>query len=887
MNNMKLAARSTLAMGVLVTLMVGMGLYNVQKIEAADDSDTALYEQATIPAIRHAEFNVGFFRALTNLTQAAFDDDAGRRATALEAYATYRRETEKDLEEAEKAIQVPEHKQVLREIRANFSATQALWTQAESQVRAGEGAKVLASMRNGEIKQNLAASRAANDNLRDLLEGAAKARSDQNTVEAHAVIRTSNILMGLAALFAVGLAFYLFRKTNSIIGSIVHECGRLTEAAQSGALNTRADVETVDPEFRAIVEGFNNTLDAVIGPLKVAANHVERISNGDIPQKITDTYKGDFNEIKNNLNRCIDAVSALVVDASTLSQAAVDGKLATRADASKHQGDFRKVVQGVNDTLDAVITPLKVAANYVERISNGDVPPKITDNYSGDFNEIKNNLNKCIDAVNGLVGDAVTLSQAAVEGRLSTRADATKHSGDFRKIVAGVNQTLDAVIGPLNVAADCVERISKGDIPPLITASYAGDFNAIKNNLNRCIEAVNLLVKDAGLLVTAAVEGKLETRADATRHLNDFRKIVDGVNKTLDAVMAPINEASGVLEKLSQRDLRARVMGDFKGDHAKIKDSVNATADALHDALAQVAEAVDQVSSASGQIAASSQSVAEGASEQASSLEETSSSLESMASMTKQSADNAQQANTLAANARNAAKDGGASMDQMIGAMQKIRASAEGTSQIIKDINDIAFQTNLLALNAAVEAARAGDAGRGFAVVAEEVRSLALRCKEAAMKTEELIKESVRQAGEGEVTSKQVSAKLGEIGGVVGKVSDIVAEMAAATKEQAQGIEQVNKAVSQMGKVTQQSAANSEESSSAAAELSGQSEELAAMVGAFRLNRQATARGPSKAMARRPAAPAKKNGHGNGHGSIAVRPEDLIPLNDDDALQEF
>jgi methyl-accepting chemotaxis protein len=230
-------------------------------------------------------------------------------------------------------------------------------------------------------------------------------------------------------------------------------------------------------------------------------------------------------------------------------------------------------------------------------------------------------------------------------------------------------------------------------------------------------------------------------------------------------------------------------------------------------------------------------------------------------------------------------------MEQMGTAMTKIRASAEGTSQIIKDINEIAFQTNLLALNAAVEAARAGEAGRGFAVVAEEVRSLALRSKEAAMKTEVLIKESVRQAEEGEVTAKGVSTKLGEIVTGVTKVTDIVAEISASAKEQAGGIDQVNRAVTEMNKVTQQNAANSEESSSAAAELSSQSEELASMIGAFQLARQTS--GSSQHMAakvdkRLPSAsrgPQRSNGNGkNGkNGSSSLKPEDVIPLEEEAA----
>ena len=56
---------------------------------------------------------------------------------------------------------------------------------------------------------------------------------------------------------------------------------------------------------------------------------------------------GDFNVIKNNLNNAIDNVNALVADAGMLAKAAIEGKLATRADATKHQGDYRKIVEGL------------------------------------------------------------------------------------------------------------------------------------------------------------------------------------------------------------------------------------------------------------------------------------------------------------------------------------------------------------------------------------------------------------------------------------------------------------------------------------------------------------------------------------------------------------
>ena len=286
---------------------------------------------------------------------------------------------------------------------------------------------------------------------------------------------------------------------------------------------------------------------SITRPVAACVTAATKIASGDTNVLLDIEARDETGILQRAMGSMVESIKALIVDAGTLSQSAVAGKLATRANTDKHQGDFRAIIVGFNATLDAVIGPLNVAAEYVDRISKGDIPPKITDTYNGDFNEIKLNLNNCIDNINLLIADADALARTAVQGKLANRADITRHQGDFRKIVAGFNDTLDAVITPLNMAANYMDRISKGDIPPHITDNYNGDFDDLKNNLNTCIDAINALITDVHLLAQAAMEGRLMVRADAGRHQGDFRKIVGGVNTTigtlvghLDAMPAPV-----------------------------------------------------------------------------------------------------------------------------------------------------------------------------------------------------------------------------------------------------------------------------------------------------------------------------------------------------------
>jgi methyl-accepting chemotaxis protein len=413
------------------------------------------------------------------------------------------------------------------------------------------------------------------------------------------------------------------------------------------------------------------------------------------------------------------------------------------------------------------------------------------------------NVERVRDNLRALITDSRALSDAAVAGDFSTRAEASRHPGDYRRIVEGMNGAVEALVAPVRDLAAVLARLAEGD---------------------------------------------LASRADPARYGRDARALVEQVNDTLSALLAPTEEATKVLDALAARDLRVRMEGNYAGGHARMKEALNATAEALHAALLQVAAAAAEVSSAAGQIASSSQAVAAGASEQAAALQETHASLESMSAQTQSTAASARQAEGVATEARSAAKDGAAAMQRMLGVIGEIRHSADGTSQIIRDISEIAIQTNLLALNAAVEAARAGDAGRGFAGVAAEVRALARRAKEAAVKTESLIQQSMAKSAEGEATANDTSSRLDAIVGNTDRVSSIIAGIAEASRNLATQIDQVTKAMGEMDKVTQQNAASSEESSASAQELSGQSEALTAMVGEFQLE------GETSASPRRPRA---------------------------------
>jgi methyl-accepting chemotaxis protein len=437
--------------------------------------------------------------------------------------------------------------------------------------------------------------------------------------------------------------------------------------------------------------------------------------------------------------------------------------------------------------------------------------------------------------LSGLITCQQLMAEEHGKGNIDWMIDADRFQGAYKTVVERINEMVTSHIETNKKAMHCVKEFGEGNFDAPLD-QFPGQKAFINTTIEQVRANLKALITDTDMLVQAAIEGHLETRADAGKHQGGYRRIVKGINDTLDAIVAPINEVVWVMGALAKRDLTEKITTSYQGTYARLCDNVNVSVDNLAQAVTTIREATDSINTAAKEISAGNADLSHRTEQQAASLEETASSMEELASTVKQNAENAKQANQMALTAADVAGKGGNVVQQVVNTMNAINESSRKIVDIISVIDGIALQTNILALNAAVEAARAGEQGRGFAVVASEVRNLAQRSAAAAKEIKALIGDSVEKVEDGSKQVLEAGKTMEEIVTSVKRVTDIMSEIAAASVQQSSGIEQVNTAVAQMDEATQQNAALVEQAAAAAESLEEQAATLSETVDQFRLD---------------------------------------------------
>ena len=332
---------------------------------------------------------------------------------------------------------------------------------------------------------------------------------------------------------------------------------------------------------------------SIAGPLGRVATAARKVADGDLNVDLSVLRSKRRDEVAQAAEAFGDMVEVLRRVQKDLQQsveAAQAGDLSHRSRPEAYRGAWAGLVRGMNGVFEAVDQPLSEASDYLDRISRGQIPEPIETRGEGDFGRITDSLNRCIQAMGGLLAESRELLDAARHGNLYYRGDPEAFEGGWRELIEGFNGLFEALSAPINATNRALERLAQGDLAHQMTETFEGEFSVLQKSINTTLERL--------------------------------RETIGSVQQSAEAIRASADEIAAGNGQLSSRtEEQASALEETAASMEEITGTVKSTADNTEQATRMAEEAarlsdqggevVNQAITAMGEIAAASAKIEE------------------------------------------------------------------------------------------------------------------------------------------------------------------------------------------------------------------------------------------------------------------------------------
>ena len=218
-----------------------------------------------------------------------------------------------------------------------------------------------------------------------------------------------------------------------------------------------------------------------------------------------------------------------------LSAAAASGDLKKRGDISKFQGDYALIIQGVNDTVDAMAVPLNEAMALSKRYASGDFTARMNPDLDlkGDFLTFRDALNT--------IGTEISQALEAVQIQMK----------ELTRQMNGVSLRVDEVNAETKTAHKSIEDVSEGVSQ---VAAIATAVNDLADKSGMATQQILAAMQDLATTVSS-VAAKMEHVSALTHmaaELSEKGKEAAGLAESgMHGIMASSSEIDEMNQQIS------------------------------------------------------------------------------------------------------------------------------------------------------------------------------------------------------------------------------------------------------------------------------------------------------------------------------------------------
>ncbi len=497
-----------------------------------------------------------------------------------------------------------------------------------------------------------------------------------------------------------------------------------------------------------------------------------------------------------------------------------------------NDAEINRVVDQMNELERALLRPLDTQILEKTAEGTGDGARKL----------FRDQYRPALERYTGLVHQLATIAQAKSQQAEKDALATNRRVSNATTIVLAIGLVavgmaarivLSRVRRRLERTVDQLRQVAAGTLVREPPDPGADEVGALSLATVQLVETLEGIMAETTAILASARAGDASKRGDAERFQGVYGQLLTSVNDVLDQMEISseavrdqheragrfVAEIGRVLDRVGAGELTARVEGEYTGHHQQARDALNRLIDSLASMLGEVERSTGVVQSSGATIVQALRAGENRAVRQQASVAEVARRLTSLGESVRSNVATVREVAALSTSAREQSARGLTALNELVAAIERMKASAETTAKVARTIHEIAARTNLLAMNAQIEAARAGAAGQGFAVVAKEVKALATRSAEGARSTSSLVEASVREAESGMAIRERVLAAIQAVERRVGELSENLGRIADSSACQDRDVGEIARSMEVVESASQEGLATAQESAASAASL--------------------------------------------------------------------